>query len=385
MAFFVIVLASFLLLYSLLNFYIGLRLWQYLFSYLPWAGSKVYWTIFWILALSYLIARLSRGLLPEGLRQLVNYLGTYWMAAFVYLLLGFILLDIIRLLLSLFGGQLAALLPQPVLGAGMLAALLIILIYGTWNAQNPVLTTYELSIAKSGGPIQELHAVMVSDLHLGEMNTKEDLNEMVDRINALNPDVVLIPGDIIDEDVGPYARNGMAAVFGQLQTRYGVYAVPGNHDHYGRQIDEAVDYLAKGGVKVLRDDYVEVANSFYIVGRDDAGRHRQDLKLVRRSLQEIMAGIDRDKPILLLNHQPIELAEAQEQGVDLQVSGHTHQGQIFPGKLITSQIYEKDWGHLQKGNFNLIVTSGYGTWGPPLRTGNRPEIVSIKIKFYEEE
>lgn len=381
MPFFIFIIVAFFLLYGLINYYIGLRLWQYLASYLPLLGSKAYWTVFWVLALSYLIGRLGKSILPESIRIFITYVGSYWLAVFVYLLLGFVLLDIIRILLRFFGVQLTDIIRQPVMGISILAILAVILIYGTWNAHNPVVTSYELSIPKNGGQVKELQVVMVSDLHLGEMNTKADLTKMVERINALDPDLVLIPGDIIDEDVGPYARNDMSAVFGRLQTSYGVYAVPGNHDHYGSQIDEAVSYLEKGGIKVLQDSYLKVADSFYIVGRDDAGHAQQNPQLQRRSLAEIMTGVEANSPIILLNHQPIELTEAQGQGVDLQLSGHTHQGQIYPGKLITSRIYEQDWGHLQKGAFHLIVSSGYGTWGPPIRTGNKPEIVAIKLKF----
>lgn len=381
MVFFVFVIVTFLLSYGLINFYIGLRFWQYLGSYLPLLGSKAYWVAFWVLALSYLLGRLGKSILPESIRILITYLGSYWLAAFVYLLLGFAFLDIIRIVLRFFGLQLTDIIHQPVLGICIMGILALILVYGTWNANNPVVTSYEISISKDGGQVEELQAVMVSDLHLGEMNTRNDLSKMVERINALKPDIVLIPGDIIDEDVGPYARNDMAGVFGQLQTKYGVYAVPGNHDHYGRQIDEAVNYLEKGGIRVLQDSYLKVADSFYIVGRDDAGHAQQDPQFKRRSLADIKAGVDDSKPVILLDHQPIGLAEAQSQGIDLQVSGHTHHGQIYPGKLITARIYELDWGHLQKGNFNLIVSSGYGTWGPPIRIGNKPEIVAIKIKF----
>jgi predicted MPP superfamily phosphohydrolase len=101
----------------------------------------------------------------------------------------------------------------------------------------------------------------------------------------------------------------------------------------------------------------------------------------RKDLSTLLQGVDKKLPIILLDHQPYNLSEAEKNGVDLQLSGHTHKGQISPGNLITKKVYEVDWGYEKKGNFNIYVSSGVGTWGPPIRTGSHSEIVDIYINF----
>jgi predicted MPP superfamily phosphohydrolase len=206
------------------------------------------------------------------------------------------------------------------------------------------------------------------------------LLKLVEMIKELQPDLVLLPGDVIDENPGPFLEQDMVASLRRLAPEYGIYAVPGNHDYIGRQSEEIVRHLQGAGVHVLRDEYVKVAGSFYLVGRDDRSRGRFTGK-ERRGLDEIMQGVDRSLPVILMDHQPFQLEQAEGQGVDIQLSGHTHLGQMFPNNLITRKIFEVDWGYLRKGSLQVIVSSGFGTWGPPIRVGNSPEVVGINIHF----
>ncbi|MDD3364709.1 MAG: metallophosphoesterase, partial [Syntrophomonas sp.] len=129
----------------------------------------------------------------------------------------------------------------------------------------------------------------------------------------------------------------------------------------------------------------EVANGFYVVGRDDASRHRFNGS-ERLELSTLMADLDKNKlPIMLMDHEPFNLDVSEKEGVDLQFSGHTHLGQLFPNNYITRAIYEQDWGYLRKNNFQAIVSCGFGTWGPPIRIGNRPEIVNVLVHFAPTE
>ncbi|HWI62014.1 MAG TPA: metallophosphoesterase, partial [Symbiobacteriaceae bacterium] len=138
--------------------------------------------------------------------------------------------------------------------------------------------------------------------------------------------------------------------------------------------------MARAGIRVLVDEAVLVDDSFYVIGRDDisaggfGGRRRAGLPAVLES-------VDRSRPLVLMDHQPYRLEEAEQAGIDLQVSGHTHRGQMFPNHLITRRIFEVDWGYLEKGALHVIVSLGFGTWGPPVRIGNRPEVVSIRVRF----
>jgi len=378
---FAIFIASFFALYGAINYYIGLRGRQAFGRLIPAGCGKIYWCLFSLLALSYLAGRLGEKYLPVAVSDGLTFVGSYWLAAMNYLFFSLIAIDLIRLA-NRWLGFLPEGLKQFPAAAGLVVSLLVagIIVYGAWNARNPQLRHYEIDIAKPAGSLNQLHVVMVSDIHLGKIVNNGRLTDMVNRINSLNPDLVLLPGDIIDENIGPFVEQKMPDVLRMLKPKYGSFAVFGNHEYIGGHAEEAFHHLHEAGITVLRDDYEKVDGGFYIVGRDDSagGRYKGER---RRELAAVMEGVDHSLPVLLMDHQPSHLAESQEQGVDLQLSGHTHHGQLFPFDLITGRIFEQDWGYLRKGEFQLIVTCGFGTWGPPVRTGSTPEIVDIIIHF----
>lgn len=380
----VFIIGTVIFIYTMLNYYIGLRGWQALSDLVPRLSGRVYWIAFWLLALSYLAGRLGQKYLPDFVTYWLTLVGAYWLAAMFYFVLILPVIDLIRLLDKGLGFLPATVKQNPMAAPvmGLLALTLVagILVYGTWNARHPVITKYELTIAKNAGSLRRLHVVMVSDMHLGEIIHNGRLTNMVNMINQLKPDIVLLPGDVIDENVGPFVEQNMTETFRRLNPRFGIFAVPGNHEYIGGHIDEAVRYLEEAGIRVLRDGSVKVADSFYVIGRDDISRERMGSK-GRRDLAGLLSGIDRSYPVILLDHQPVRLEEAQQNGVDIQLSGHTHRGQLFPNQLITQRLFEKDWGLLQKGNLQVIVSSGFGTWGPPVRVGNKPELVNLIINF----
>jgi hypothetical protein len=198
-------------------------------------------------------------------------------------------------------------------------------------------------------------------------------------VNALSPDIILIPGDIIDEDISPVIHNNVGEILTQLKAKYGVFAVTGNHEYIGG-VMASKKYLAEHGVELLNDTALLINDSFYVVGREDL-TIRQFTNGKRKELSEIMQDVDQTKPIILMDHQPFKLEIAEQNGVDLQLSGHTHHGQLWPFNYITNMVYELGWGYKKKGDTHYYVSSGVGGWGPPIRTVNRPEIVSIKLKF----
>lgn len=387
----ILFLIVFLSIYGLINYYIGLRAWQFLSLFFTGLNPRFYWGVLAFVVFSYLVARLGRGYLPYGVSWFLTMLGSYWIAAMFYLLQIILLLDIIRLLVKYFNKHLSQYsIPLPSFASiGILVTILVtgILIYGTWNARHPIIQRYDITIPKRAGTMEELHIVMASDIHLGEIIHRQRLTGMVEIIQSLEPDIILLPGDIIDEDTGPFVNQDMASVFKKLNPTYGIYAVPGNHEYIGRGVDKAIYYLEQAGIRVLRDSSIKVADSFYLVGRDDDARSHfskeGEAAKERKSLTLLMEEIDRSFPVILLSHQPRYLEEASQQGVDLQLSGHTHRGQMFPNHLLTSRIFEIDWGYLRKGGLQVIVSSGIGTWGPPIRIGNRPEVVDIYVSFVE--
>lgn len=373
------------LIYGGLNYYIGLRGWQALFTYLPFLNSKVYWFFFLLLSFSYLFSRFSEKFLPTVLYEGLTIVGAYWMAFMFYFLLIITLLDLLRLFDRWLG-----LVPMdikqslnPALGLTVFIVVIGIVSYGAWNASHPRINHYDLSIAKQAHSLKQLHIVMVSDIHLGTIIHNDHLTKLVNNVNDLKPDLVLFAGDIFDENIESTNKQQVADSFRKLRATYGAFAVLGNHEYIGGNADEAINYLGEAGVKVLRDSSQEIAGSFYLIGRDDLSGSRFN-GAKRKDLKTIMQGVNHSLPIILMDHQPSQLEEPAEQGIDLQVSGHTHSGQIFPIQFITERIFEQDWGLLRKGDFQLIVSSGYGTWGPPIRVGNTPEIVDIMITFSEE-
>lgn len=372
----------FALVYGLSNYYIALRGWQALTSQSrPWAWVWV--TSVAILASLFILARLVARLLPDGIPKVMMYAGSYWMAAWYYFLLLLILIDLLRLL--------AWISPLPSIPWAqwrypifmmVSAVVCCLLVYGTWNAWHPVVRDYKLQLAKKNSNLDELNLVMVSDIHLGWIVGVDRLSAMVNTVNQLRPDLVLLVGDILDEGVDPQAEQDIPGILGQLNSRFGSYAVLGNHEYISGQADKLPAYLQAGGVTLLRDQTLRVDNSFYLVGRDDRSHNdRQGGK--RADLSQLVKDIDSDAlPVILMDHQPFNLDDAQSNKIDLQLSGHTHLGQIAPNQYITRAIYEDDWGYLRKGNLQVLVSCGFGTWGPPIRIGNHPEIVRVHITFH---
>jgi uncharacterized protein len=269
----------------------------------------------------------------------------------------------------------------PTLTLMVLALVLVLLLYGTWNSLHPVVRSYEITLPQKSSSLDNMRVVVVSDIHLGWIVGIGRLQQMTGLINSLEPDLVLFPGDIVDEGVDLEAEQAMPAVLQTLHPRLGIYAAMGNHEYISGNAEATIGFLNRGGINVLRDQAYEIIDGFYIVGRDDASRHNFNGSQ-RLELSDLMATVDKDRlPVILLDHEPYHLEVAEQTGVDLQFSGHTHLGQMFPNNYITNAIFEKDWGYLRKGSLQVIISCGYGTWGPPIRIGNRPEIVNVFLHF----
>lgn len=371
-------------LYGLVNYYVGLRGWQFFFKGIPGLSNTVYWVIFWFVAWSYILEHAGKRFLPAGINLGLTWLGSYWLGIlfFAFLIIG--VLDLFRILAgwsgflpgvqAFFAGH------SGMLAAGVMIVIAVLQLYGSWNALHPRITRYDVAVPKSGGSLSELRMVMVSDIHLGKIVGVKRLAKMVEMVNAVQPDLVVFAGDTVDSSVDVFTEQKLDDVLKNMQAKYGTYAVLGNHEYISGEANKAVLHLKEGGVRVLRDEAVFVADSFYLIGRDDrsAGSFSGP---GRKELKDILAGVDKSYPMILLDHQPQNLNEAVRAGIDLQLSGHTHKGQFFPINLITGRIFENDWGYMQKESLQVIVSSGFGTWGPPIRIGNRPEMVEILIRF----
>jgi len=254
----------------------------------------------------------------------------------------------------------------------------VICLFGAWNAARPRIRTETIDIAKTAGDLRELKIAVASDFHLSPVLRGRFLDRVLSKIRAFEPDLVLLPGDIAGEDVPAGDRDRITASFRALQPKFGVFACTGNHEYFG-DLERNLETLRRGGVRFLQDEAELVGGAFYVVGRKD----RMTLRMggAREPLKTLVGGLDAAKPRIVLDHQPINLAEAAEAGVDLLLSGHTHNGQMFPISLINHFIYENNHGLIRKGDTWIDVTSGAGTWGPPVRIGTVAEVVHITVRF----
>jgi len=264
---------------------------------------------------------------------------------------------------------------------GLICVVGAVLLAGHINALSPKIRTLDLSLPRKNAKMDTLNIVVASDIHLGTLVGQKRFDRIVDRINSLNPDIILLPGDIVDEDLGPVIKQNLGESLRNLKSRFGVFAITGNHEYIGG-VEEATRYLVDHGVTVLRDRVLRIHEIIYLVGREDRGMNRFTEK-ARKPLKDLMADVDGHFPVILMDHQPFHLEEGEHNGVDLQISGHTHHGQMFPLNFITARVYELSRGYKKKGKTHVYVSSGVGTWGPPVRLGNRPEIVNIKLRLVD--
>lgn len=371
-----------LLIYGSINGYI-LRRGVQAFSRLN-AGRLAFVLLFLVSALAFPAGRILNGEFRHPMAEALVSFGSYHLALMLYLLTFLFLKDLARWLAGLFRSPLAESgwlsVGSPGSFLAILVLSLIIVFLGHLNAVNPRLKVLEIGIDKEVPAGSELSAVLISDIHLGIINRSSRLAKLVERVNRLGPDVVFFAGDIVDEAVSLEEEEKMVGLLRAIRSRLGLYACPGNHEYYSG-LDKNLSYLEKAGVTVLVDRAERVGDWLYVIGRKDRSAARAGEK--RLSLKEIMArdSVDSSRPVVVLDHQPLNLGEAAEAGVDLQLSGHTHAGQLFPLNIINKLVYEKNWGYLKKGRTHFYVSSGSGTWGPAVRTGSRSEIVLLKISF----
>ena len=379
---FLIFFAVFLTVYGSLNFYIFRRGWQALprIRYL----RESYSVIFLLLAVSFIAGRFGGHYFDIPFSEALVWTGSVWLGFMLYLVLFLAALDLVR-----YADRLVHFLPafitanytraKGVAFVTLLAAAAVVVAAGYYNAVHPVWRELVIDLPGKAGKLKKLDLVMVSDIHLGTLIKNSRLDQLVAEINSRQPDAVLLAGDIIDEDLRPVAANGLGYGLEKIRSRYGIYAVNGNHEFIGGA-DAAEKYLSAHGINMLRDRVVLVAGAFYIAGREDRSINRLGAGR-RMALPELMKGVNLDLPVILMDHQPFDLHEAAEAGVDLQVSGHTHHGQMWPLNYIVDLIYQIPYGPGKIGDTSFYISNGYGTWGPPVRTGNRPEIVHIKLRF----
>ena len=356
--------------------------------------------IYFFVVFSILIAFMAPA---SGFRRFMKLLSNYWLGVLVYTIMTVGIADGLRLLIKYplknvaFPGRELLFSNVGTAVVGVVCAVIIttVSIYGMINAGNIQTTKYDISIDKKAGKLDSLNVVLIADLHLGYNIGCRHMEKMVEKINAQNPDLVVVAGDIFDNEYEALENpHRLAAILRGIQSKYGVYACYGNHDIQekilagftfgGKEKKESSvkmdEFLEKSGITLLRDEYVLIDDSFYLYGRPDYERPGRGID-ERKSPQEITEDLDLSLPVLVIDHEPRELQELADAGVDADLCGHTHDGQLFPGNLTIKLMWENACGYLKKGNMHSIVTSGVGLFGPNMRVGTKSEICDIMMHF----
>ena len=300
------------------------------------------------------------------------YLGGYWLAFFHYSAYAGILYILLRLVGAVAGNGPAWQNVYTLYAKGAFLVVMAILVYGGWNALHPIVREVEHDTGKNlPRPVK---IVLVTDLHLGALFGRQYAEELTERINRQNADVVLFGGDLADNSLNYLLREKSYEPLKKIQSRYGVYSVLGNHDYFDGRIQMELDMFRSVGFHMLMDEAVDLPCSIHLVGLVDY-RNRPGKEILEK-----LAGTDPGKANLLLEHQPRRFLEAEQAGYDLYMAGHTHGGQQAPLNYITRRMYLLDYGSKKFGSMLGITSCGYGLWGTPVRIGSTPEIVVITLK-----
>ncbi len=372
----------FFTIYTSLNYYVFIRGWQVISAY-P-VLKPFYAVIFFVAAYGYVLAKVFYKYMHPFVYDILLGIGAVWFAFLIYFILSLVFLDLVRLTDNWFHFLPAFIYKNYELTRGITALVVIVVVgiivfLGNLNKRDIEIRNLEITIPKKESKLDHLNVVMASDIHLSPIDGEKLLKEIVNKMNSLNPDIVLLAGDIVDDKAEVLIERNIGDSFSNLKTRYGVYSINGNHE-FINEVESCDRYAEKFGIKFLRDSSILIDSSFYLIGRED-GAMSQFAGKQRKSLDEIVKDLSEHFPKILLDHTPFRLEQAEQNKIDLQLSGHTHHGQMWPGNLITKMIYELSWGYKQKGKTHYYVSSGAGTWGPPVRIGSSSEIVNIRIRF----
>lgn len=313
-----------------------------------------------------LVTILGRSALPVWLLRPLVVFGNTWVFVFLYLALGALFIGALKLLPAL----------RPHLVDSRAVACVFVLgtaaIFAWGNRQYHAKVRVSLDVTLPRPLSRPLKVVGVSDLHLGYSIGRGELARWVDMINAEQPDLILIAGDVVDNDTRPILEEGMQHELARLRARLGVYAVLGNHEYIGNEARSRAFY-AETPIRLLRDEAELVGGEVYVVGRDDR------TNASRLPLEELLRPLDPARPVLLLDHQPRDLDEAVRLGVDFQLSGHTHRGQVFPVNFLVDRMYDLAHGYRQIGESHFYVSSGLGLWGGKFRIGTQSEYLVLSL------
>jgi predicted MPP superfamily phosphohydrolase len=360
--------------YIIPNIYLFARIWQLFIR----KGQRIYYVLIYLLL--FLVYPVSNFFHEGGTvlaARVLSGIADYLLPFFLYLFLFVLLLDLLLLINLLF-----RIVPHDKIKSRacwsyglpvIVCCSLAVVVAGTINFNTIRTTEYQITIPGKSSGTSHLRIAFVSDFHLQEGTSIHFIEKFVAKIDSIKPDLMLFGGDIVEGDRRDENMEPFEKLFSSIKTRYGVYGVLGNHEYYARQ--DKGSFFSKAGIEILSDSVVIVDSSFILVGRNDS--HIR----TRKSIEEIMRTIPDSLPVILIDHRPTEIDQISRTSTDVALSGHTHNGQLFPINFVTRRVYELSYGYMKKGETHFFVSSGIRLWGPPVRTTGKSEIMVIDIAF----
>lgn len=346
----------------------------------PQKAVRLPFALLFILEIAlYFFGFIFRMELPDNVMITIQMICNTWYIASIYMVLALLTLEVLKLSDRFFHWFPAFITRnyakvKLILFFTVFCGVSALMVHAYYKVAYPIVKHVYITIPKSGGVRDSVTIAMMSDMHIGEVINRKYVERYVKLCNEQHPDLVVLVGDQVDYEVRFAEKEHIEDVLLQLKAPLGVYAVNGNHE-YRANIHAKAKWLKTTGTILLKDSVIMPDSSFYVIGRDDRTNKN------RAALQSLMNGLDQSKPIIILDHQPDSFAEVAMNQGDLGLSGHTHNGQIWPYSLVIGQVFECAYGQYKKGNAQFYVSSGIGIAGPPYRVGTNSELVILHITF----
>ena len=356
--------------YTLPNIYVFFRLMSVFIN----RKFRLHYIVIYILiALIYPVTETFDISLPGFLSLITDYILPFYL----YVFLSVLAFDIF-LLINYFSGivRTDVLKSTRFKAEGLAAVILIsmsVVIAGIININRITVSDYNIVIPKKESKISNIKIAFIADFHLKDRTNIGFVRKFTEKIDEIKPDILLLGGDILEGSGMTRNRAEIVSLFKNIKTKYGVYSVLGNHEFHGRQ--DKITFFDDAGIDLLKDTFRVIDNSIVLLGRYDSRVS------TRKTIGE-MVFLNKDNlPVIMMDHRPTEIDIASNHNIDLQFSGHTHNGQLFPINYITKQFYILSWGYLKLKNTHFFVTSGIQLWGPPVKTAGVSEIMVVDVEL----
>ncbi len=382
----IIFIAVALTVYTSVNWYIHRSVMQMAALSGTW-GSVLRWGLL-LLILSFPMSRFLYGFPVNPVSNFFIWLGSFWVGIMFYFFFIFLVKDAVRLV-----NHFAGVIPRSFFTStpgsqylilGITGVIAILAVYGTWRSYRPIVNEVHVQLASMQPQSDPIRIAFVSDVHLGAIVGEKRLQKMVSDINALNPDLIVIGGDLLDESASRMV--GWEKHLQQLNAPNGVFGVLGNHEYY-HDMKGSIQFFRNSGITLLQDQSSILDDKLILLGLEDRptmGRFSDTIPSVAELMESAKQSTGNEAnqlPLIVIHHTPVKLDEAANAGADLQLSGHTHGGQLWPAKMFVKMSYNVVEGlYTLKNGMQLYISPGYGSWGPPMRIGTTPEIALLILE-----